>query len=344
MFRPKRDVILLLATKLMLTIAIFLCYDLFKSINAIIYIFIAKFISAIIFVLVHKPISSGKRLVNSDYKNVSLYSLFSIVLTLLWMEGFMICGPVRTILLSQHSEIVFIVLLNLVFNTEEHILPSASRGRVFYGAGLLCLFLFDQDKHGEHQTEVSITSHIYHHFGEVFTWLGLPDHKGGILLLLLVSLCQLFLNNYGKKLSHDIDGNKRLRALSISFEVLFLFPIVLVVSIYSTEALSLWSNLPELIFISIVMYVINFYVDTMSVTHLHKYLTHRWSSITIFMLAIIVGFIWEHNNSVHRKHAISMGVIFAAFFFIAGKFCLFIFGTVTFFPTRLTALLNLLTL
>jgi len=318
--RSKRYTLLLIVTKVLLTLSFFVCYELIKSVNFVIVLFYIKLCSSIFFTLIHKPISNGKNLTKKEYQHVALYSLISVILTLLWMEGLIICGPVRSTLLMQHSDIAIIVMLNLIFNNDGNIIASASRGAGFFTFGLFCLFLFDQDKHGEHHGEENsaISSHVLHHFGEVFTWLGLPDHKGGILLLLFLCLCRVFVNNYAKKISIDIDGSKRLKALSSCFETIYLLPLYFTVLwLQPADSPSIWSYGSEFGSIFIIIFILDFYVESISVTHLRKYLTHRWGSVICFLATVAIGFVWEHWNDVHIKHKISLGVIFAAMFFVA---------------------------
>lgn len=318
--RPKRYMTLLILFKCLHSLGTFLCYEVLQSASFVQFIFFIKLCAAVFFMAIHKPISHGKKLSRKDWKHIVTYSCCSLVLTFLWMEALIICGPVRTLLLWQHSDTAIIAMMNLFFNTEGNTLPTASRGGFFYAFGLFSLFFFDRDYHGDHaHHELSaIPTHVYHHFIDVFNWLGLPDHKGGILLLLCLSIAKVFFNTYGNKISLDIGGPKRLKSLSVFMESLFLIPIWLFSFIQMDSATqSVFSFIPEILFVLFIIFIGDFYVESISITHLHKYLSYRLGTIVSFSSAVVIGIIWEYWKDMTVKHKISTGVPFTAIFFIA---------------------------
>lgn len=310
--KSKRYLVLLFIGKVLECIGYFMFYEILKEFNFLQILFFVKLISSLVFIIVHKPISNGKRIDKRDIKKLTIHASFTIILNLLFMEGLIICGPVRTILLSCHSSTTILGIINLIFNQQE----SSTRGVGYFGFGLFCLFFFDRDIPTKTQDYSELSQHMYHHTVDIFSWLGLPDHKGGIFLLLIMSVSQIIVKNYGAHAASSLNGDERFHALSSCFECVLLVPFFLG-SFYFSNQSSFGDFFQYKIILTIfVLFVMKFYIETVCTNNLPKLFTQRVGSICLFIFGLMVGFVWEHYNDTQYQHKASSGVIFATISFV----------------------------
>lgn len=231
--RLTKYIVLLCFTKFLKAVGLFESYDLLKVVHIVQFIFILKLGTAIFMVLFQKPFSSGKSITKHQWIKIFKHAVAGCIISLLWFFGLTLCGPLRTLLLFEHSDIVVISLLSVLF-TSSGGGPAKTRGAAFFIIAVICLLLFDNDdlmakmaEHPEGHHDSALTHMLY----TAIAFLGVADHKGGVLLLVLALCCKVGFHTASRKLSLDVGGTKRLQALSHLVSVLLLCPWVIVLSV-----------------------------------------------------------------------------------------------------------------
>lgn len=152
--RPIRNVIhifiLLIISKSLKAFGLFLTYDLLKSFHFLLILFITTLIASIFLLLIQKPFASV-RLTKSLIFRLIKYTLCFTMFRVLWMFGFTLCGPLRTILLFEHSDVVILTCCKVLFSSSQGTSSaqqnhtSKIRGAVFFLLAILAIFAFDND-------------------------------------------------------------------------------------------------------------------------------------------------------------------------------------------------------
>ena len=139
--------IVLFVAKFLKSVGIYLCYDLLKHIHLVQLLFFALLIAALVFLVLQKPFSAisnaNKRLSKFIYFRIFKYSFVQTLIKLLWLLGLTQCGPLRTSLLFEQSEVVVLCALKVVFLSQTN--PSRTRGVVILLLATLLLLAFDYD-------------------------------------------------------------------------------------------------------------------------------------------------------------------------------------------------------
>ncbi|XP_055457905.1 proton-coupled zinc antiporter SLC30A5 isoform X2 [Psammomys obesus] len=231
--RLTKYIVLLCLTKCLKAVGLFESYDLLKAVHIVQFIFILKLGTAFFMVLFQKPFSSGKTITKHQWIKIFKHAVAGCIISLLWFFGLTLCGPLRTLLLFEHSDIVIISLLSVLF-TSSGGGPAKTRGAAFFIIAVVCLLLFDNDdlmakmaEHPEGHHDSALTHMLY----TAIAFLGVADHKGGVLLLVLALCCKVGFSTASRKLSIDVGGAKRLQALSQLVSVFLLCPWVIVLSV-----------------------------------------------------------------------------------------------------------------
>ncbi|XP_075694952.1 proton-coupled zinc antiporter SLC30A5 isoform X2 [Rhinoderma darwinii] len=180
--RLTRYIVLLCFTKFLKSLGIFESYDLLKVVHIVQFIFILKLGCAIFMVLFQKPFSSGKTVTRRQWISIVKHAFVGCIISLLWFFGLTLCGPLRTLLLFEHSDIVVVTLLTVLFTGSSGV-PSKTRGAAFFIIAVICLLLFDNDdlmakiaEHPEGHHDSALTHFLY----TAFSLLGVADHKSKV--------------------------------------------------------------------------------------------------------------------------------------------------------------------
>ncbi|XP_016142083.1 zinc transporter 5 [Sinocyclocheilus grahami] len=329
--RLTRYIVLLYFTKLLKAFGIFESYDLLKVVHIVQFLFILKMGCAVILVFFQKPFSSGKMIPKRQWIKILKHAVMSCVISLLGFFGLTLCGPLRTLLLFEHSDLVVISLLSVLF-TSSGGGPSKTRGAAFFIIAVICLLLFDNDdlmakmaEHPEGHHDSALTHALY----TGIAFLGVADHKGGVVLLVLALCLKVAFNTASRKLSVDIGGAKRLHALSSLVSAVVLLPWVIVLSATTESKVESWSGLilPFAMIIFSVM-ILDFYVESICMAKLETSRCARYGSIFLFLSGLLLANFWTHpltdqlrgvSKSVQQsstEHVLSGGVLVSACFFI----------------------------
>jgi zinc transporter 5/7 len=235
--RPLADVfhifILLIITKLLKTIGLFLTYDLLKSYHLVLILFLSTLFASICLLFIQKPFSSSSssfRLNKTLFYRLIQYTICLTIIRLLWLFGLTLCGPLRTILLFEHNDIVILACFQVIFSSSfngQQGQTSRIRGVVFFGLAVLAIFAFDNDDsrqpvdHPEGHLPHRFFAHIFYRLTSL---IGVADHKGGVILLLLALFTRCAMNSWSKKLVLDIGGPKKFYALTTCLSTVCLIP------------------------------------------------------------------------------------------------------------------------
>lgn len=259
--RPLGDVlhifILLIVTKFLRTLALFLTYDLLKSYHLILILFLSTLISSICLLFIQKPFSSFRPNKNILYRLIK-YSVLLTIIRLLWLFGLTLCGPLRTILLFEHSDLVILACFQVLFSSasgaggQQQGKTSKIRGAVFCILAVLAIFAFDNDdarqrvssssyqsieflhfsrkvlEHPEGHARHRFFAHIFYRFTSL---IGVADHEGGVMLLLIALFMRCAINTNSKNLVLDVGGPKKFYAITTCLSTICLIPISLIMLI-----------------------------------------------------------------------------------------------------------------
>uniref|UniRef100_A0A8D3ASW6 Zinc transporter n=1 Tax=Scophthalmus maximus TaxID=52904 RepID=A0A8D3ASW6_SCOMX len=315
--RLTRYIVLLVVSKVLKALGIFESYDILKVVHIVQFIFILKLGTAVILLFFQKPFSSGKVISRRQWIKLLKHAVFSCVISLLGFFGLTLCGPLRTLLLFEHSDVVVIALLGVLF-TSSGGGPSKTRGAALFIIAVICLFLFDNDdlmakmaEHPEGHHDSALTHFLY----TAIAFLGVADHKGGVVLL-VVSLClKVGFHTASRKLSVEIGGSKRLYALDNLVSAMVLLPWVIVLSATTESKVESWSSLilPFGMIIFSVM-ILEFYVEAVCNAKMEAPRCARYGAVALFLSAL--RSIGKPPQQVSTEHVLSGGVLVSAVFFI----------------------------
>lgn len=325
--RFKGYVASLIVTKCILAYAYFLSYNVLNYVHVVQYLFIARFISSAALVIIQKPFSSGSKLSLSQWLRVVRHAVINSSLTLLELFGLTLCGPLRTVLLTQHKDLCVVIGIKALFTSAGG--HSKFRGAVCFILAVLSLLFLDFD---DNQTLPTEHPEGYQHHGlsHVFYYLvsllGLPDHKGGVLLLVTTLCMQTGFRTLSRKLAADIHGAKRLNALSSIVSTVLLAPLLLFVRVPATmeeEVSQAPFFLLPLFFSAVAVFVLDYYVEAACTLRIHSSTTARLGSLTVFAASLLLACSWGMNSPVvggggpwaglasSGQHSLSSGLIFA---------------------------------
>ncbi|KAA0194745.1 Zinc transporter 5 [Fasciolopsis buskii] len=215
---PKRGVrpyqFLVVSSKLLKAVAFFVAYDVLKTLHTVTFLLLLKLCAVVILLPLQKPFSSGQRIKGSEWFQVTKYSFIRVILDALWVEGLFICGPLRFVLLFEHSELILLAVAGTVVHGASS--PSRIRGTLFFICGIISIAFFDQDnaKLSTEHPEGVHKSLLIHNIYEFFVNFGFSDHKAGVLILLVATCLDAAFAAASRTLVASLGGAKRLHALS----------------------------------------------------------------------------------------------------------------------------------
>ncbi|KAM6985935.1 proton-coupled zinc antiporter SLC30A5 [Aplochiton taeniatus] len=329
--RLTRYIVLLLISKVLKALGIFESYDILKVVHIVQFIFILKLGCAVSLVFFQKPFSSGKTISKSQWIKLLKHAVSSCIISLLGFFGLTLCGPLRALLLFEHSDVVIIALLSVLF-TNSGGGPSKTRGAVLFIIAVICLLLFDNDdlmakmaEHPEGHHDSALTHALY----TAIAFLGVADHKGGVVLL-VASLClKVAFNTASRKLSVEVGGAKRLYALSNLMSAMVLLPWVLVLAATTESKVESWSSLIlPFCMIIVSLMILEFYAESICITKMEAPRCARYGTIFLFLSGVLLANFWTHPltdqlRSIGKppqqdstEHVLSGGVLVSAVFFI----------------------------
>nr|CAD7433175.1 unnamed protein product [Timema monikensis] len=293
---------LLVSCKALNCVAIFLAYDLMQKSNIVSFVCFLKLISGTILLYIQKPLTLGQGLTRNQWISVVQYSIVRALHSVMWFYGITLCGPFRSILVSQHYDIVIIAVLSSAFSGVGG--PARTRGVFMFLAAIVALLFLDHDEEQLYSGDGRL-------FSNIVSWLGLADHKLGVLLLVLVLLLQAGVNILGKRLSQTIGGIKRLNSLSSLLEGVVLLPETLFLLLtQENKGFSFLGDILPLSAVAIFIYVINFYVDAACIQRLELPRVARIGSVSLFLWALLAALLWgwPYSEELVGKDLTTLGL------------------------------------
>ncbi|KAG7153318.1 Zinc transporter 5-like, partial [Homarus americanus] len=276
---------------------------------------------ALVYGFVQRPLSGSKKLQQVVWINIARHAFVQTCLNLLWFYGLAYVGPLRTILLSEHADIVVLAVWSAVLKGIGG--PGKLRGSFWFVLGVLSLVLFDNDatkaaEHPEGQQHHGVSHLLYY----LLAWTGLSDHEGGIVVLLLTLCLQAYVNNGGRRLAVDVGGSKRLHALTAIVSAIFLCPITFMIWLtQDTPSPRTLQFLPQAFVVALFVFVLHYYIDTACVQRLDVVKTARVGTLAVFFAGLIINAIWKYSGGSEEndgtdvkeklEHAFSGGVAFS---------------------------------
>ncbi|CAH8466593.1 unnamed protein product [Heterobilharzia americana] len=223
--------------KILKVISFYATYDLLRNSNPLNLLICLKFVAAAVLLPVQKPLS-GPRIKFSEWVHIAKYSFMRVLIDALWIEGLILCGPFRFILLFEHSELLVLAAASTVFFGSQ--CTKKTRGSVFFVIGVVCVAFFDHDyTHRELEHPEGLhKSFLIHHLYEMFVNFGLSDHKVGVVVLISAVCMDAGLAAISRTLVTCVGGAKRLHSLSALISFIILIPLYLLTHFYFGDSLS----------------------------------------------------------------------------------------------------------
>ncbi|CAF1668722.1 unnamed protein product, partial [Adineta ricciae] len=286
------------------------------------------------------------------------YTICLTIIRLLWLFGLTLCGPLRTTLLFEHSDVVILACFQVLFSSsmsgqQGH--TARIRGVVFFALAVLAIFAFDNDDlrqrvdHPEGHAHHRFFAHIFY---RLTSFVGVADHKGGVILLLFALFARCAMNSWSKKLVLDVGGPKKFYALTTCLSTVCLIPMSFIMMLINnlfldptdsarsnfqttlpttTVTASFFTNLTALIIpvliISLFIFVLDFYVEQIAIVKLDRIRTYRFGTLAMIFASLVISFIWVQTVSAANsnawlgrtveveEHVLSGGVVFAVVMF-----------------------------
>ncbi|KAL8577189.1 hypothetical protein ACOMHN_047957 [Nucella lapillus] len=322
---------LLICSKILRAFGLFIAYDLLKLVPIVLFLFLLKAGSAVVLVFLQKPFTSGRKLTKNQWFRVCRHALFGSLISFLWMFGLSLCGPLRTILLFEHSDLVIIAGASALFYSIGG--PGKSRGAAFFLIAVTTLLLFDHDEKVEHMSDHE-GEHIHHTFvSHIFNhavgFVGWSDHKGGVVLLFTTLCLHIGYSSASKKLSVEVGGAKRLHAFSTLVSACLLWPWAAFTCLTTELEVQSWlSIIIPFVIVILSVCVIDYYIESVAINHLHGPRTALYSAVAMFGGAVLLSYTWNHPymarvSTLHKlkdviteDHVLSWGVVFSVLIFI----------------------------
>lgn len=328
-------VLLLAASKVLRSVGVYLLYDLLKVVHYVQILFLVQLCASACFVTLQKPFSNRNKL---PKLRLIRHALIGTTLKLLWLYGLTLCGPLRTLIMFEHSDVVVIATLTALFTI--HSSPSKLRGGVLFVLSFVCLMFFDHDldyssspaavdnsQVGLKEKHEGIMSHLINH---LISLTGLSDHKGGVLLITTTLCLTVAYNTAAKALSLDIGGAKKLNALSNFISLLILTPWVIFTTFTTPPDVESWfSIIVTTVVVSLFVVVLHYYVEAISLAKLESTRVIQISSLVVLTTSVLIGALWDHPVTWGVKgieelkgvlsggeHLISLGVLLSVIFFL----------------------------
>lgn len=296
--------------KFVITLCMFWVYEVLQGVSLGFFLFGFKACSAVILILWQKPFSRGSRLTRQQWLWIIQVSFVSLVCSAMWLTGLRLCGALRTTLLWDHSDIAILAVLNSILSCGSH---SKSRGAILFILGTIALLLFDND-----QVNISTVEHpegihnsiIVHIFFWFLSFIGVPDHKGGVVLLIAGVLLSLAQRSSQKRVAVEIGGSKRLQSFVTIIHSILLLPWGMV-NLFSSN--TPWSSLLPCLIIFSLLSVLSFYIDSFGGQHIDACHVALLSSLIPFVTALGTSclLVYYTKDSIDIHHGLSMGVVLA---------------------------------
>ncbi|VDP12501.1 unnamed protein product [Soboliphyme baturini] len=142
-FRTVYCAVTLAVFKLLKCVGVFIISSLLENIHVISLLFLVKLSTAVVMIILHRPFTSEVSLSKSQWRRVVQHAVVITLSQILWFYGITLCGPLRSILVYEHSTTVVLAALSAAFLGSGG--SSRLRGAMLFAFGFLSLILLDRD-------------------------------------------------------------------------------------------------------------------------------------------------------------------------------------------------------
>ena len=310
--------------------------DLLRSLHVCQLLCVLKCVSGAALLGLQKPLGRGRtQLTRRQWVRVGQLGVLQALVEVLWFYGLTLCGPLRSVLVFESSATVVAgTLATLAAGCRAQ--PAKVRGSVFMCLGFLAMLLLDRDAtiQYDHDGTHSHQSGLNHLFYHIVDWFGVADHKGGVFLLALASVLNLVYQTTERKMAVEMEGGKRTHALASLVAAVALVPLAALATALPAAPEQSQGLLHILLYsflCAALIYVVDFYVESLASHHLAASTLARFCPILSFFVAFLVSYAWFaplRSASAHDylhghgmegvQHGLSGGVFLSFLFFSLG--------------------------
>lgn len=290
----------------------------------------------------------GKSSTSPQWLQLLKFSALRLCLDTLWVEALRLCGPFRFVLLFEHSGAMVLATLSVMVHGSLG--TPRIRGVTFLIIGIICITIFDHDVNhdGNVHPEGTHKSLFIHKTYELFSNMGLSDHKIGVLVLLAAMCLDAGFTTLSRDLVSSTGGAKRFHALSSMLCLSLLVPILLFMKLcrcwwLNTQTAPVFidpndfgslsghlSAKTSLLFFLVVCigiaFVVDFYSTALVTNRIGSHRVAHLSKVSIVSLSFLMYFLWPsglqfstlppstQSGSSHPlilNHSLSVGALFA---------------------------------
>ncbi|XP_047114405.1 zinc transporter 5-like isoform X1 [Schistocerca piceifrons] len=265
---------------------VFLGCDLLKKLSVIPLVCFVKCVAGCCFLYLQKPLHLGHSLSQAQVCRIAQVVLLKVGITILMYYGMTMCGPFRSILILHNYDFAVLTALGALFSGGSA-KPAVIRGGVLFLAAMLTLIFLDHDENEQNSGH----SHLFSGIG---SWLGLADHKLGVVLLSSVLPIRAGAEMLSKRASQDVGGEQRLHALSTLTEGVVLLPWTIVsLFLQESQGVSLTSAVLSVFLISASTLVVPHFADSACIRRFDMPRVARIGSVSSFLWALLGAVLWS---------------------------------------------------
>lgn len=310
--------------KIIKCIGFFESYDLLKSVSILQFLFVIKIASSVVFLLLKR---SSLRLKKSLVVKVIQHSCLGLLIDFIYLFGLTLCGPLRTILVYEHSAPILIAMISGLFSRANY---ARTRGSILFILGVMTLLLFDTDVFSQSGNfpDLKETNVFFSFLYVTSSAFGVADHKSGVFLLLFLLLIKIVHHSFSKRLAVQVGGSNKLHMYSTYFSAILLTPVYLFSSFNGYQKTDILSNIWPMIFIAIFVFIADRYSSNYMASKMNGLYSYKIGYISVSVFALFLGFQWNHPAAIAitkahdgglartQDHIMSGGVVVSAVFFI----------------------------
>eukprot|EP00013_Stygamoeba_regulata_P012997 CAMPEP_0177681774 /NCGR_PEP_ID=MMETSP0447-20121125/30903_1 /TAXON_ID=0 /ORGANISM="Stygamoeba regulata, Strain BSH-02190019" /LENGTH=685 /DNA_ID=CAMNT_0019191229 /DNA_START=78 /DNA_END=2136 /DNA_ORIENTATION=+ len=251
------------------------------------------------------------------YVRIGVYASVLAFNVCLLTEGLKHYGPIRTVLSSDYSELMFVYLLGTMM-LGKPVLPHKLRGTVAVLVGYMCIFWLDPMSARERHIVVDPSSQVVvdHVTSQnpldihLFGLISIPEAAFGGVCVALSVLSATFLQKLQHKLAKEVGDSKQLMSIAFPMASVVLLPFA-ILSYATSDQFEAMSSVVASAFCGLVL---NFYIELRAHSRLPSSTVVQTSLCTSFVFL----FLWD---------LLSGSQTYSVFTFIAFGLVLYGFST-----------------
>eukprot|EP01095_Lingulamoeba_sp_RSL-Kostka_P017785 TRINITY_DN9471_c0_g1_i1.p1 TRINITY_DN9471_c0_g1~~TRINITY_DN9471_c0_g1_i1.p1 ORF type:complete len:695 (-),score=181.32 TRINITY_DN9471_c0_g1_i1:17-2101(-) len=263
--------VMVIATlKVIIIATLYTAYGYLNKLNypSLVLNFLVLLFSSLILIVLQRPWKIIGRLKKNQWILIAILSILNIIQTTLFFVGLKYIGPIRAVMLTEYSNIIYKQTTEIIINNKR---SNVSKKRGVFLIFLAYILMFFDSPVGEGVDNVSpffdfglltISSSKVGYFCLIISGLLLMV-KDSLVSKITGSSTSEALNMFGNNDSKIIVGQKSINALSTILGTIILFPFALFSYTFATDVKSVgyWFHFVEsIVFIVIFFSIANFYL------------------------------------------------------------------------------------